>query len=301
MIPDVLERNDRWRELLGWSYSDFSDEKRRATDAFFLEDVKQFQASMGLAEDGVVGPMTYAARLRQRVIDLQVAANFNHRRNGFAATMGQFAVATATLLWLEDVVDPPDRSDRWEKSRAVIDKLIRTDIGLGWYWEPPYIKDGDYEWCGSLPAMAYAVFVPPAIRSLYFASTYRLDRFAQERSVHDEPPPVVTGDVKRLHVVFDEHSGPNDLDLANPRPGDIALVGGATDGYGVHVTLLESWDGRVLHTIEANSSGAGPHGNEREGVCRRTRPVGLKLGEPPKEKHLRRLIRLAPSDFVVTK
>jgi hypothetical protein len=289
--------NQRWKTLLRWELSDFSDAAVIDTD--FVDDVKLFQVRFELPEDGVVGPLTYRTRLQQRLIDLKSAAFLSHRQNGFMATVGRYAATCATILWLEDIVDPPDGSERWERSRKQIDKLIRTEAGLGWHWEPPYEKDGDYEWCGTLPAYAYAAFVPVAIRKLYFSSTYRLDRFFRELPVHNEPPPKVTGPVPRLHVAFDEHSGPADLDAVGPQAGDFALVGGSTDGFGSHITMLDRWDGRELHTLEANAGGAGPRGNEREGVVRRTRPVGLKVGDSRKKKHLRRLLRLAPSDLVV--
>lgn len=294
----LLESNRRWQRLLGWQISDFSDSA--AIDEPFVVDVRAFQVNTGIIEDGVVGPMTYAARLRQRLVDLRSAAVLAHQHNGFVKTIGEHAVAKGKLLWLEDVVDPPDKSERWERSRAIIDKLIRTDAGLGWHWEPAYEKNGDYKWCGTMPATGFAPFLPLAIRQKYLASNYRLDRFFRELPVENEAPPLVTGPTKRLHVEFDEHSGPADLEAIGPQAGDIALVGGTTDGYGVHITMLECWDGRELHTIESNAGGAGPRGNDREGVVRRTRPVGLKVGDPRKKKHLRRLLRFAPTDLVVS-
>lgn len=289
--------NQRWQNLLGWTLIDFSDST--SMDEPFIKDVRDFQSNIGITPDGVVGPATYAARLRQRLVDLKSAAVLAHANNGFVAIVSHHAVIKGTLLWLEDIVDPPDAGERWERSRAAIDKLIRTEAGLNWTWEPPYQKDGDYEWCGTMPAMAFASFLSVATRQKYFSSTYRLDRFFRELPVSDEPPPFVSGTIKRLHVEFDEHSGPADLDAVGPHPGDICLVGGVASGFGAHITLLESWDGKVMHTLECNAAGPGPRGNEREGVCRRTRPVGLKAGDPKKRKHLRRLLRFAPTDFVL--
>jgi hypothetical protein len=204
------------------------------------------------------------------------------------AKSGQAAIDTAGTLWHSDIFDPrrTDHSIRAESSRKAIDSFIHE--GLGWTWEPPYAGDGDFEWCGAFAAYCWSA-IKPELRKTYFASTYRLDRYARYQSVNGEK----NSGKGRLIADLDEHS----LSVPwEPHAGDILLIGPPGSGYGKHICLVESynWNGKtkVFRTIEGNGTGRGPDGKQRQGVVCGERHLGGNGW------HARRLIRPSVEDLI---
>lgn len=243
---------------------------------------------------GLLGPVSdllraLIARARPLPTDADVAA------------AGRGALAEAERLWREDIIDPKrgDHSAEGEHGRAMIDLMIRGILGLSWSWEQPYDHDGQFAWCGAFAARCHAGSIPLAIRRRYFASTYRLDRWARYRPVDERDRNArPKGAPDRLLAVLDEHSTGLPAGVV-PQPGDVLLVGPVPGGHvlscGAHVTLVESYDAgaRVFHTIAGNGTGAGPKGDTRQGVVRAKFTVGGRIGH----YHARRLIRPIGADI----
>jgi hypothetical protein len=176
------------------------------------------------------------------------------------AIEGRHAIELATDYWHQDIYDPArsDNSIRAAACKKAIDGFIRR--GLGWTWEPPYAGDSAFEWCGALAAACWPR-IKPELRKTYFASTYRLDRYARYQSVNGEK----NKGSGRLIAELDENSKSLPFE---PRAGDILIIGPAGSGYGKHITLVESFDGRHFATIEGNGNGLGPDHKKRQGVVR---------------------------------
>jgi hypothetical protein len=198
---------------------------------------------------------------------------------------GQAAIDIAGTLWHSDIFDPrrADHSIRAESSRKAIDSFVRE--GLGWTWEPPYAGDGGFEWCGAFAAFCWSA-IKPELRRIYFASTYRLDRYARYQSVNGER----NKGSGRLIAEIGEHSQSLPWE---PQSGDILTIGPEGSGYGKHICLVESYDrsSSTFKTIEGNGVGKGPDGEKRQGVVRGVR----YLGGPG--WHARRLIRPSAEDL----
>lgn len=203
---------------------------------------------------------------------------------------GRAVVAEAARLWNLDVFDPSraDKSERANKSRAVIDQLLTA---CDWTWEVPYLGDGQVEWCGIFAGACWrAAGLDPKWLRTYFPSTYRLDTWAKYRDFdvkHPNPRPVAGP--WRLVAEFGKES--TSLPFA-PMPGDILMIGDGTPVTGDHICIVESFDAtaRTFRTIEGNGVGMGPDGKRRQGIVRGVRHLG---GEG---YCARRLIRPAPSD-----
>jgi hypothetical protein len=165
----------------------------------------------------------------------------------------------------------------------MIDSFIRR--GLGWTWEPPYKGDGDFEWCGAFVAYCW-LSIKPVLRKTYFASTYRLDRYARYASVNGKP----NRGSGRLLAELDERS--TELPW-EPRAGDILTIGPVGSGYGKHICLVESYADGVFKTIEGNGTGLAPSGQRWQGVVRGERKLGGSGW------HARRLIRPSAEDLTV--
>lgn len=179
---------------------------------------------------------------------------------------GQKVIAEAVYWWKQDIYDPTrsDASVSATASKKFITGFIKH--GLDWTWEPDYAGDGTFEWCGAFAAECWSK-IKPELRKTYFASTYRLDRYASYQSSFGEK----NAGAGRLYAQLDEHS--KTLPFA-PREGDILLIG--PKGYGQHICLVESFDekARVFHTIEGNGNGAGPRGERQQGVVKGVRALG---------------------------
>lgn len=232
---------------------------------------------------------------------------------------GRIALRTAVEAWERGIVDPPRRGTGDEASRAFIDAIGRTDAGTA-SGGKPYRRDGDREWCGDFAAYCWgAAGLSLELRSLYFASTYRLDRYAQYRAAftgYSKREPGIMErfarlpscdrashaledcDLHRRYLQLDDKTTVAQVYAFRPRAGDILIVGAGSPTYGTHICIVESFDAnrRVFTTIEGNATGLQPDGQTRQGVVRQTRPLGLKVGGVG--YHARRLIRPSLADLV---
>jgi hypothetical protein len=299
-----IESNRRYAQVLGWRPSELG---ASGFNNELVDKVRAIQETLpGLDPDGVFGPLSYQhwleAGFEAEVQELDQLAGEERVR-----AAGRLAVMRAKSLWLTGIVDPPDGSSQYDRSRRMIDEFIRGSGGLHWTWERPYEQNGDFEWCGSYVATAWSrVRMAMEWRRTFFASTYRLDRWAQYLPLQDHDNPR-HDDQPRRYLRLDENSSPtmarfgdDDSDeFADPQPGDLLLVGGERTGYGKHIAMVERWDadaGRFI-TLEGNATGAGVRGQRIHGVIRTTRRVGLDRGDPPTVYHARRLIRPSVHDL----
>lgn len=252
----------------------------RITPAHITELTTEFQrAHPPLVVDGKCGPQTRAA--------IEQAGGTTSYES--AATG---ALSAARALWQQDIYDPStsDKSANADRCRGAIDAMIQQ--GLIWTWEPPYAGNGSFEWCGAFLAQAWKA-VKGSLRQSFFASTYRLDRFARYLPIDSNPnPKPATGPYRQI-VPLDESSTPSSLTFG-VQVGDILLIG-PKPGYGQHICFVESFDPstRYFSTYEGNATGTGPNGETQEGVVRGRRA----LGGLPGSWCARRLIRCAPSDL----
>lgn len=171
---------------------------------------------------------------------------------------GESAVETALTLWREGVYDPArtDMSPAANLSRARILHLIH--VGLGATWLKSYAGDGDFAWCGSLPAYSWgAAGLKEECRFTHgdrtpagFASLYKIWNWANQ-------------DKRRI------------ISLRDVRPGDILTVGPDSPKWGKHIVMAlgavtpRGW----VSTIEGNATGLGPNGERYEGIVKRRRYV----------------------------
>lgn len=250
-------------------------------DGIFGDDtfnsVCDFQTVKKLEPDGIVGPKTWAA------IDMAMARRMREvsippkpKTDADLELAGRKAIERAVVLWTHDIYDPArsDDSALARLSKQQIDTMIR--FGLGWTWEPPYAGDGDFEWCGAFAATCWGEAIKPELRKLYFASTYRLDRYGSYRPAFGE-------ENKGSGRLWQQIDG-GELQRA-PRAGDIALIG--NKGYGHHIALIEKYEDGRIYTIEGNATGDGPNGEKQQGVVRRRRPLST----------VRRIIRPSVEDL----
>lgn len=154
------------------------------------------------------------------------------------ATPGATALARALEQWTAQIDE--------KNGKATIDAYIRSADGLGWTWEPPYVRNGQFQWCGAFAAWCW-VNVKPELRKEHFASTYRLRRWARGTGRYVEP--------RALEV------------------GDVAIVGAASGKkWGDHVVIVESIEAEQIRTVEGNAIGLAPNGATWEGVIKTARP-----------------------------
>lgn len=189
-----------------------------------------------------------------RRADLQAAQEID------AARLAPPVVAKALKFWRLGILEPGQRpvGQASPSGEAIDDMIRRPELGA-WDWVAPYKKNGQRAWCGHFAASCFGEALPQEVRKVVLASTYRLHAYGPDHGV------------KRLSP-------------ADARPGDILVVKNARGGkwYGDHVTLVERVDpaAGLIHTIEGNARGwvvGAPKGSEthtREGVIRRTRPIG---------------------------
>lgn len=148
-------------------------------------------------------------------------------------------VSAALTEWARIVRDPSPRVTEY------------IHAGLGWTWEPAYVRNGQFEWCGAFAAWCYAeAGLASAVRRLRFASVYRLG--ATEERFGPALPAV-------------------QLDAL--RPGDVLAITRANQARGHHICVVERVDGALVHTIEGNANGQLGDRRTGEGVIRRTRPL----------------------------
>jgi len=258
---------------------------------------------------------------------------------------------TAEEEFRKDIIDPKrskasKRSPHEENSRQYIDGYIRAKEtilvngrtirhALRWSWEPEYIGDGDFKWCGAAVAAVYAsAGFHPRLCFKNTASTDRWDAygrysysFFKRNKVTVTPKvaatyPILTGqegtwEIKELHeacglprlyIRLSSDSLFSELPW-DPAPGDVILVGSDGEGkrtWGSHVTMMVDLPRDRQHhlphrgyygTYEGNANVWGPRGNRREGVGYYMRPLG-GYEHPSHQLSLRRVIRPSILDFI---
>jgi hypothetical protein len=258
----------------------------RITPAHVTTLTREWQAMHKLHVDGMCGPNTRAS--------IDAAGEVAPTPDQALALAGTRALAIANATWQKDIYDPKasDTSADAVRCRKAIDEMIRGTAGLNWYWESAYSGDGAFEWCGAYLASCWPG-IKVSLRQTFYASTYRLDRYARYQPVgSDANAKPSTGPYRQI-VNLDETSTRNSLTFT-PRPGDVLLIGRKT-GYGEHICVVESFDAatETFLTYEGNGTGSGPNGEVQQGVVRGRR----KLGGPAGTWMARRLIRPAPSDL----
>lgn len=208
------------------------------------------------------------------------------------AAAGQLAVDEANRLFFLDVYDPPrsDHSIKGEASRKVIESVIAS---AGWLWEVPYAGDGQVEWCGLFAgACWHAAGLDPKWLATYFASTYRIDTWAQYETFDAKHPNAkpATGPY-RMIANLDQTS--KDVPWL-PMPGDILMIGDGHPAMGEHIAIVEAYDptSKVFSTISGNGVGLGVDGKRRQGIVKSTTHVGGG------GYCARRLVRPSPADLV---
>ncbi len=306
-----LAQNRVFATHLGWKPTDFG-----ATDfnTLLVTLIASQQQILGVSVDGVAGIQTYAAYLAHAqaaaMIDYGQAMGDDKLR--FA---GVIAMLELKRAWLTDIVDlPPTTSPDYRRCQSFIDELIRTSVGINWDWEPAY--HGGFKWCGAAAAKAHrAARLRLDIAHKFFASTYRLDRYARYWAIDNttlgrnhkpaQGPYRKIVDLNEKSSAKDVTFGPDDP----PRAGDIVMIGPAqvpdpkggpptptSDPYGVHICIVESFDPAtgLFTTLEGNGTGLDPHGNRQHGVVRAQRPVGTTN---PLAYHVRRLLRTCLGDY----
>lgn len=205
---------------------------------------------------------------------------------------GLKAAAAMEALWNLDVFDPPIGSShpRARFCLDVIEKIIGTN---GWSWALPYRGDGPPQWCGMTAGKAWRdAGLDHTWLSSYFASTIRLQAWATyqrwDRKSKANPKPADDFGDRRLYISL------NAAPKVPPRPGDIVIVGDGNPRWGDHVTVNMGYDAATgtFDTISGNGGGAGPRGNVRQGISRRSYRIGQSGYRPMF------LIRPATSDLL---
>lgn len=306
-----LAQNRVYAKHLGWKPTDLG-----ATDfnTLLVTLIAAQQQIFGVDVDGVAGPNTYRALLANR--QAQLLADFGAATGDDKLRIaGQIAVCEAKRAWMTDIIDlPPKTSPDYARCQQWIDDTIRTSAGIQWDWEPPY--QGGFKWCGAATARWWrAARLLLQVAHKFFASTYRLDRYARYGAIDNttigknaKPP---QGPYRKI-IELNEKSRPTDAAFGigdPPRAGDIVMIGPAqipdpkggpptptSDPYGVHICLVESYSVStgMFTTLEGNGTGLDPFGNRQHGVVRAERPVG---SQNPFAYHVRRLLRPSLQDL----
>ena len=150
------------------------------------------------------------------------------------------AVARAVEELTRVVHDPSPR----------VDSYIKSVEGIGWSWEEPYTRNGQFAWCGAFAAFCHTA-VKRDIRKKIFPSCYRMFRAWANTSRKIKPEEVASGDIVVVYT------------SKRSRQGDhITLcVDASTIGEG------------FITTIEGNAFGELGDGSRGEGVITRQRKV----------------------------
>lgn len=218
---------------------------------------------------------------------------------------GKWALATAVQLWNERIVDPAQTAhdEDSERCRRRITELISGSQGLGWTWEGIYGGDKDFEWCGAFAAWCWGTWcwgmagLDRGHRLYGWASTYRLDRWAQYKRVGEMANAPPAAEPRRRYLALDARSGPEAVAAFAPRAGDVLLVGDGRPAFGSHIALVERFDpAGYFETISGNGRGTLSDGRQGEGVVRKR----FRLGRGNPKYFACRLIRPAPDDLADT-
>ena len=149
------------------------------------------------------------------------------------------AIQRGLSEWGQNISDPDPR----------VSAYIRTQEGIGWAWEKPYTRNGQFAWCGAFAAWCWTS-VKLDIRKKIFPSCYRLYSNWSQSS---------------RHIEHDQMA-----------PGDIVVVYAAKRSkQGDHITIcVEAPDADgVFKTVEGNAHGTLGDGSHGEGVIRRDRTL----------------------------
>ena len=149
------------------------------------------------------------------------------------------ALKRAEAEWQRVVKEPDSR----------IDDYIRSRDGIGWTWEKPYTRNGQFAWCGAFAAFCWSS-VRFSIRQKIFPSCYRLYSRWLNTARHIEADQMLPGDIV---VVFTSKRSVQ----------------------GDHITLCltaPDSDGHFA-TIEGNSHGTACEGERAEGVVKNVRSI----------------------------
>jgi len=188
------------------------------------------------------------------------------------ASAGNQALVEALLLFHRDVYDPPvsDQSAAGNASRHVIEEICTS---AGWIWEVPYKGINQVEWCGLFAgACWHAAGLDPKWLATYFASTYRIDAWANYEAFDAKHPnPRPKDGPYRLIANLDQSSTTLPF---TPMPGDILMIGDGHPAFGQHITIVESYAAGVFSTISGNGIGLGPDGKRRRGIVRAAAHLG---------------------------
>lgn len=185
----------------------------------------------------------------------------------------------------------------FKNGAAAIDRFIRftglkwnTADALTWKKDAPYVKNGQFQWCGAFAAHCYAAAgLSPRILHDFFSSASRLfDRGPVENGKW-------TGTDNGIRLIK-----PEDI-----KPGDLLVMGYVRGGEPVpsHIGLTWIISGTKVQTIEGNASGY-PFGwnfenissesAKYEGVITQQRKLNPKEGE----YGILRIIRPIEEDYV---
>lgn len=211
--------------------------------------------------------MNTKAKLALAVLGLGVTMRRGHR--GSSADTTRRAIAE----WERGVREPPAGDP------AEIDKYIRGPRGLAWTWEDPYVRDGQFQWCGAF--VAWALGLLPVIRTHFLASCTRLI------NRHSTWGNWTAGSGVGLAA------GSRMVPVGQARRGDIGIVGDGSDPEGQHIVLILSRDATGVQTVEGNSFGLLPDGTRGQGVVRNHRPFKGRGGG----YYLMHVIRPIATDF----
>jgi len=177
-------------------------------------------------------------------------------------------VEAARLQWVMNIHEPP--APHWEE----IDKYIRSKDGLGWDWEQPYTRNGQFQWCGAFAAWCYRqIGLSYQIRRHHMASCYRLYTWAKS----------------------------NDCLVSMPIPGDIVIVGVSEKEHplyrkwGNHITICETVQDEGVSTFEGNAKGTLGTKKIGEGVVRQFRPFKK---DKDGQYVVRHIVRFAEEHFL---
>jgi hypothetical protein len=214
---------------------------------------------------------------------------------------GKLAMTKLLGLWEQNIFDPrhSDKSDEAERCRGVILHIITH--GGGWKWVERYKGDGapgNEQWCGFTQAEAWADWIPEATRRTWWASCYRLDKWARysDLDIGDVKNPKPKSGPLRGYWKLNEASAglPDGYEF---QVGDVALVGDGRPDYGDHVVGLTGYDPkrRMFHTLEGNGVGKRADGTRGQGIVKAERPIGRRK---PGDYHVRRIIRPASTDLL---
>lgn len=311
-LEDLITANRTHAALLGWNPTDVG---ALTFDPLLVSMVKAQQHLLGIPDaqcDGILGPKTYALLLDAKIEYITKhprAPNSQMSReqalDANLADQGVLAVYEIKKLWLTKVLDLPDpNSADYARCQDLIDRLIRTELGLDWSWESEY-RQNKFKWCGSGPAYGYRKGIAAATRQKWFASNYRFDRFFHYQPMDATPNPKPATGPYRMVLELDEGSTGKDCvfaDGSKPRAGDIALIGPHGTAYGMHITTIEQYietpRSTTITTLEHNGTGYWPDGTRRHGIIRAVRAIGAAVPETT-QYIVRRIGRLAPHDFSI--